>query len=172
MSDIGASFVKEARGRLGQHFPDQIRACLEALTDEDLWWRPHEEANSVGNLVLHLCGSTRHFLGRGVGGSDYRRDRPAEFSERGPVPRAELRRLLDETVEEAVRVLDALAPERLRETTDRAGDVQTLQSLIARTTHHWALHTGQIVYATKLRQPGALDELWMKTLKPERVPGP
>ena len=166
MSDIGTSFIKEARRRLVQHFPDQVRACLDALSDEDLGWRPNEEANSVGNLVLHMCGSSRHFLGRGVGGSDYQRDRPGEFSERGPVPRAELRRILDETVAETARVLDGLSPDRLRETTDRVGDVQTMQYLVSRTSHHWATHTGQIVYATKLRTAGGLNELWERTLKP------
>lgn len=166
MSDIGDSFVKEARRRLVQHFPDQVRACLDALSEEDLWWRPHEAANSVGNLVLHLCGASRHFIGRGVGGSDYTRDRPGEFSERGPVPRTELLRIFDETVEETARVLDALPPDRLRETTDRAGDQQTIQYLISRTSHHWAVHAGQIVYVTKLRNPGALTELWERTLKP------
>jgi uncharacterized damage-inducible protein DinB len=165
MDEVGASFVKEARRRLTQHFPDQVRACLEALSDEDLWWRPEESSNSAGNLVLHMCGSSRHFIGRGVGGSDYRRDRPGEFAERGPVPRAELLRVLDETVAETARVLDALAPERLRETTDRAGDMQTMQYLISRTSHHWAVHTGQIVYVTKMRSPGALNELWERTLK-------
>jgi hypothetical protein len=166
MTDIGESFIKEARRRLVQHFPDQIRACLDALSEEDLWWRPHESANSVGNLVLHLCGSSRHFMGRGVGGSGYARNRPGEFAERGPVPRLDLQRVLEETVAETAGLLDALAPERLRETTDRAGDVQTVQYLISRTSHHWAVHTGQIVYVTKLRRPGALDELWEKTLKP------
>ena len=166
MSDVGASFLKEAKRRLVHHFPEQVRACLDALSDEDLWWRPHEAANSVGNLVLHMCGSSRHFVGRGIGNSEYQRDRPGEFSERGPVPRAELRRILEETVAETARVLDALSPDRLRETTDRAGDVQTMQYLVSRTSHHWATHTGQIVYVTKLRQPGALNELWEKTLKP------
>ena len=164
MSDVGQSLIEEARRRLLQHFPDQVRACLDALSDEDLWWRPHESSNSVGNLVLHMCGSSRHFIGRGVGESDYRRDRPGEFSERGPVPRAELQRVLEETVAETARVLDALTPERLRETTDRAGDEQTIQYLVSRTSHHWAVHTGQIVYITKLRNAGALNELWERTL--------
>jgi len=166
MSDVGESFLKEARRRLVQHFPAQVRACLDALSDEDLWWRPNAEANSVGNLVLHMCGSSRHFLGRGVGGSDYQRDRPGEFAERGPIPRAELQRVLEETVAETARVLDGLSPDRLRETTDRVGDVQTMQYLVSRTSHHWATHTGQIVYATKLRSAGALNELWERTLKP------
>src|SRR5262245_46692876 len=166
MSDVGESFLKEAKRRLVEHLPAQVRECLDALSDEDLWWRPNEEANSVGNLVLHMCGSSRHFLGRGVGGSDYQRDRPGEFSERGPVARAELRRILEDTVAETARLLDGLSPGRLRETTDRAGDVQTMQYLVSRTTHHWAAHTGQVVYITKLRQPGALNELWQSTLKP------
>jgi uncharacterized damage-inducible protein DinB len=164
VSDVGESLIKEARRRLVEHFPAQVRACLDALSDGDLWWRPNEESNSVGNLVLHVCGSSRHFLGRGLGNSAYRRDRPGEFAERGPIPRAELQRVLEETVEETARVLDGLAPERLRETTDRAGDVQTMQYLVSRTSHHWAVHTGQIVYITKLRQPGALKELWERTL--------
>ena len=166
MSDVGASFIKEARRRLVQHFPEQVRACLDALSDEDLWWRPNEAANSAGNLVLHMCGSSRHFVGRGIGGSDYQRDRPGEFSERGPVPRAELRQILEDTVAETARVLDGLSPDRLRDTTERAGDVQTMQYLISRTTHHWATHTGQVVYITKLRQPGALNELWQTTIGP------
>lgn len=166
MSDVGESLIKEVRRRLVQHFPDQVRACMDALSDEDLWWRPNESSNSVGNLVLHMCGSSRHFIGRGVGGSDYGRDRPGEFAERGPVPRAELRRLLEETVAETARVLDALTPERLRETTDRAGDEQTVQYLVSRTSHHWAVHTGQIVYVTKMRRPEGLTELWERTLKP------
>jgi uncharacterized damage-inducible protein DinB len=165
MSDVGESLIKQARRMLTQQLPFQVRECLQALSDDDLWWRPNEASNSVGNLVLHLCGSTRHFLGRGVGGSDYQRDRPGEFAERGPIPRADLLRVLDETVAETGRVLDGLSPQSLGETTDRAGDPQTLQLLVSRTTHHWALHTGQIVYITKLRRPGAFEELWMRALK-------
>lgn len=165
MDETGASLIKEVRRRLTQHFPDQVRACLDALADEELWWRPNDSCNSAGNLVLHMCGSSRHFVGRGVAGGDYRRDRAREFAERGPLPRAELLAILDETVAETARALDALTPDRLRETTDRAGDQQTMQYLISRTSHHWAVHTGQIVYITKMRKPGALDELWQKTLK-------
>ena len=38
-------------------------------------------------------------------------------------------------------------------------------ALVLRTSHHWAVHTGQIVYATKLLTQGSLDELWMKTMR-------
>ena len=167
MSDeVGASFIKEARRRLCHHFPAMVRACLDALSDEDLWWRPNEAANSVGNLVLHMCGSSRHFVGRGVAGGDYRRDRPAEFAERGPIARSELVAVLETTVQETARALDGLDPARLREVVTTVGDEQTVQYLVSRTSHHWAVHTGQVVYITKLRKPGALVELWDQTLKP------
>lgn len=164
MDDLARVFLEDARKRLGSGYPAQVRAALLTLTDEQLWWRANSTSNSVGNLVLHVCGSTRHFLGRGVGGSDYRRDRPQEFAEKGPVPRPDLLRVLEETVAEAERVILALEPGRLLEVSDRAGEPQTLFALVQRTAHHWAVHTGQIVYAAKALREGAFDELWMKTM--------
>lgn len=164
MGDLARAVVEDVRRRL-QGYPAQVRASLDGLTDEQVWWRPNEAANSVGNLVLHLCGSTRHFLGRGVGGSDYQRDRRREFAEKGPISRAELLRTLTETVAEAESVMATLAPEQLLEVRDRAGEPQTVLALLLRTAHHWGVHTGQIVYAVKALKAGAFDELWPKTMR-------
>jgi uncharacterized damage-inducible protein DinB len=164
MASVAATVIEDTRARLAG-FAAQLRGALATLGDEELWLRPNQESNAVGNLVLHLCGSTRHFLGRGVGGSDYRRDRKAEFLERGPLPRAQLLAVLDETLAEAERVLAGLSEERLLETTERAGDSHTVLALLLRVSHHWAVHTGQIVYVAKAAHAGALDELWMKTMK-------
>jgi len=164
MDDASRAVIGEVRDRLARGFPQQVRACLDALSDEQIWWRPNAQSNSVGNLVLHLCGSTRHFLGRAVGGTDYRRDRPAEFAEKGPIPRERLRAVFDETVAEADAVLAALAPSRLLEVTDRAGEPSTVLNLLLRTSHHWAVHVGQMVYTAKALRGGVFDELWMKTM--------
>ena len=164
MGELGTLLIEDTRRRI-KGLAEQVRTCVAALSDGELWTRAHDTANSVGNLVLHVCGSTRHFLGRGVGGTDYVRDRPAEFAERGPIPRADLLRILADTVAEADRVLESLAPDRLMETTDRAGKPYTRAELILRTANHWSLHTGQIVFDTKARRPGAFDELWMKTME-------
>ena len=165
MDELGLCLIAEVRHRLVKGFPEQVRTALLALSDDEIWARHNEESNSLGNLVLHLCGSTRHFLGRGVGGSDYERDRAGEFKERGPVPREEILRRLDETVAEAARVLDGLSPERLLEKTDRTGKPFTMAELLLRVSHHWAVHTGQIVFDVKARKPGAFEELWMKTME-------
>jgi uncharacterized damage-inducible protein DinB len=165
-AELGRALVDEARERLVKGFPAQVLACLDVLDDAQVWWRANETSNSVGNLVLHVCGSSRHFIGRALGGSDSARDRPAEFAERGPVPKDELRRIVRETAEETGRVLDGLDPARLLEVTDRAGDPLTTLVLVQRTSHHWALHTGQIVFATKMLKAGGIQELWYKTMAP------
>jgi uncharacterized damage-inducible protein DinB len=164
--ELGRALLDEARERLVKGFPAQVEACLDLLTDDQIWWRANDGSNSVGNLVLHVCGSSRHFIGRGLGGSDYRRDRPREFSERGPLPKDDLKRLVRETAEETGRVLSGLDPERLLEVGDRAGEPFTALALVQRTSHHWAVHTGQIVYAAKMLQAGAVDELWYRSMGP------
>jgi len=164
--ELGRALLDEAHERLVKGFPAQVLACLDLLSDDQIWWRGDDGSNSVGNLVLHVCGSSRHFLGRGLGGSDYVRDRPREFAERRPLPKDELERLVRETAEETRRVLDGLDPVRLLETSDRTGETYTTLILVQRTSHHWAVHTGQIVYATKMLQPGAVDELWYRSMGP------
>jgi len=165
-ASLGAAVIEEARRRLVHGFPDQVRACLDRLDDGQLWWRPHADSNAVGNLVLHVCGSSRHFLGRVVGGTGYERDRKAEFAQRDPIARADLLRVLDETVAETDGILGALDPARLLEAREVPRDSpQSVLALVLRTSHHWAVHTGQIVYATKLLTEGSLDELWMKTMR-------
>jgi hypothetical protein len=73
--------------------------------------------------------------------------------------------VLEETVAEAGQVLGKLDPARLLEVSDRAGDPQTILALVLRTAHHWAVHTGQIVYATKALREGAFDDLWARTMR-------
>ena len=117
--ELGRALLDEARERLVKGFPAQVVACLDLLGDEQIWWRANDGSNSVGNLVLHVCGSSRHFLGRALGGSDYVRDRPREFAERGPLPKDFLKQLVRETAEETGRVLEQLDPARRLEVTDR-----------------------------------------------------
>ncbi len=163
-NDLARALIEDVRRRVVSGYPAQVRAALDSLRDEQIWGRANDSSNSVGNLVLHVCGSTRHFLGRGVGGSDYRRDRPREFAEKGPLPREELLRVLEDTVAEAERTINSVDPLRLLEVSTRVGEPQTLLALLLRTAHHWGVHTGQIVYAAKALKEGAFDELWMKTM--------
>lgn len=153
------------RSRITGILPSQIRACIEELTEEQLWWRPNEQTNSVGNLVLHVSGSMRHYLSRGVGGLEYHRDRPAEFAERGPVPKAQLLATFDETISQAAGILDSFDTSRFLEPTDEPNYVPTVFDVIFNIAIHLATHTGQIVYITKMLKEGSVDELWIRAHK-------
>jgi len=153
------------RGRITQIIPSQVRSSIEALNDEQLWWRPNEHTNSVGNLVLHVSGSMRYYLSRGVGGYEYNRNRPAEFAERGPIPREQLLAAFDEAISQAGNVLDSFDTSRFLQTSDEPDYVPTIFDVIFNIAIHLATHAGQIVYIAKMLNEGSLDELWIKAHK-------
>ena len=59
---IAASFLARSRYYLMTEYPTKIRAAVETLPADKLWWRPNEHANSVGNLLLHLSGNVRQWV--------------------------------------------------------------------------------------------------------------
>lgn len=153
------------RARITKLLPTQIRTCVEQLTEEQIWWRPNEKTNSVGNLVLHLSGSMRHFLSYKIGGIEYARDREAEFAERGHVAKDELLAIFDETIRQASEVLGSFDTARFLQQTDQPGYYQTVFDQVLGVALHLATHMGQIVYVTKMLQEGSVDELWIRTAK-------
>src|SRR5919201_86015 len=83
-------FIEASRVFLRDDFLPKLKYCVEDLSESDVWWRPNEQSNSVGNLVLHLCGNLRQWIVSSIGGVQFDRDRDAEFAERRPRPKAEL----------------------------------------------------------------------------------
>lgn len=161
--DLDSTLLHVTRMRLLQDYPAQINACLDILSEEEIWWRPNEQANAVANLVLHLSGSNRFYLEQVIGGRDIGRDRAAEFAARGGYSKAQLLETWNYARRIADEVLGALEPAHLMKTTDRSGKVTTYAQLLLHVTHHNAVHMGQIVWMTKMLRPGVLDDLWMKT---------
>ena len=160
---VESTFVHIARSRLVVHLTEQIRACLKALNDDQLWWRPNEQSNAIGNLVLHCAGSTRYYIGHVVGGHDDRRNREAELAERRHMSREELLSHLDGAIEEADRILSAFDPGRLLDSTDRTPQPSTYMQVIGLQLTHFAAHTCQIAYATKLINAHGIDDIWRTT---------
>jgi uncharacterized damage-inducible protein DinB len=149
---IHAALVRECRRRLLDESLPRIRKCVAELSDEDLWFRPNEQSNSVGNLILHLCGNVGQYVISGLGGAPDVRERSKEFSERGPVSRAELLARLDRTLEEAGRTLDRLDPEALLGKRVVQGFEYDGVGILVHVVEHFSYHTGQIVYFVKARK--------------------
>src|SRR5438105_12362086 len=112
MTELATPTLEAIRVRVTQVLPAQIRTAVEKLTEEQIWWRPNEKSNSVGNLVLHLSGSLNLYLNRNIGGIGYERNRDAEFAARGPMPKGELMAIFDDMVSKAEATLAKLTPEQ------------------------------------------------------------
>jgi hypothetical protein len=165
--DLAPVALEALRLRITRVFPAQIRAAVEALDDEQIWWRPNESSNSVGNLIIHLSGSLNHYLNRNFGGIAYQRDRPAEFSERRQIPRAQLMAIFEDMVSKGEKTFRALSPERLAQTSvEPERYTLVIEDLLSVATH-MANHAGQIVWIAKMLKEGVLSEVWMRSHKRE-----
>jgi uncharacterized damage-inducible protein DinB len=133
---------------------DQLRGrihdCVDRLSDDQIWLRHSENENSVGNLVLHLCGNVRQWIGHAVAGQPDQRNRDSEFAARGGLPKAALLRKLDEVVDAAVATIRTFPPDRLEEQKSVQNYNVTVFEVIYHVVEHFAQHTAQIIFATKL----------------------
>src|ERR1051325_773549 len=167
MSEILEIALTALRARITRVFPAQVRKALEPLSDEQIWWRPNESSNSIGNLVLHLSGSLDYYLNRNLGGLDFTRDRPGEFNERREIPKAELLARFDAMVANAERTFDSLTVERLGEPSPEPTMYSIAFEDLLNVAMHLANHVGQIVWIAKSLDAQALDEVWIRTHRSE-----
>ena len=146
---VSQAIVAHARTLLARVYLPKIERCLEALTDEQLWWRANENSNSIGNLLLHLSGNARQWIVSGLGGVPDQRQRQSEFDERSVISKAELLARLKETLIDVDAVLGGLDSELLLTTYQiQASDVSGLEAIF-HVVEHFSMHTGQIILLTK-----------------------
>jgi uncharacterized damage-inducible protein DinB len=149
MNDTGQEFISRARHHLIEDYLPKIERCLDRLTDEQIWWRPNEQSNSIGNLLLHLSGNARQWIVCGVGGAPDARDRDAEFAQRDRIARDDLRSLLQRTLADVDATLAQFDANRLVERrTIQGSDVSVLEAIL-HVVEHFSMHVGQILYITK-----------------------
>ena len=146
---LGQDFLHASVRRLEQ-LQGRIEACLARLTPEQVWARPNENSNAIGNLVLHLNGNVRQWILSGVRGDSDERVRDLEFDTRGGVAPEELNKRLRETVNVAIETIRTLPEERLTEQHVIQGYDVTLLQAICQVVEHFSGHAFQIIFATKL----------------------
>ena len=158
--DLATEFLAMSRGYLATEYPTTLRAAVQALPADALWWRANDQSNSVGNLLLHLDGNVRQWIVRGVGSESVsapsERDRAGEFAARSGPSATELLARLDATLGEADAVLAALAPQALGARRVIQGEEVTVLEAIYHVVEHFSLHLGQIIWMAKLHAPGAI----------------
>jgi uncharacterized damage-inducible protein DinB len=151
-SGLARILLAEAQVSLTECYLPRILACLRMHSEKEIWWRPNAASNIIGNLLLHLSGNVRQWIVSGLGGVADRRNRDLEFSERGPVPRRALIRLLDKTVGDACKVLRRLRSADLARHYRIQGFRVTGMVAVSHVIEHFGYHTGQIIFLTKMKR--------------------
>jgi hypothetical protein len=147
-------------GGLAALFSRDLTRLIQELqafpSDETLWQRAPGVKNSTGNLVLHLEGNLREYIGRQLGGVAYSRARDQEFALNG-VSQADLVRRMESVKELVVKVVSQLSdgdlaapyPERVLETTLSSHD------FLVHLHGHLNFHLGQIDYLRRILTEGS-----------------
>lgn len=149
-TELAGIFLEFSRNKLLKQYWPRLKTCVESLSEDQIWWRPNDASNSVGNLLLHLNGNVTQWLVASFNRAEDRRNRPAEFSAREGITRSELLQRLSATLDEAAGVLERLTVEELLAPYEIQGyHVRGLEA-IYQVVEHFGLHYGQIAYITKL----------------------
>ena len=142
-----------------------IKHCLNQLNDEQIWRRAQPGLNSIGNLILHLCGNVRQWIVSGVGGAKDDRNRPAEFADNGPIARQELLKRLEGVVTEAKQAMQGVTAEELLRARRIQGFEVTALAAIFDSVPHFRGHTQEIVHMTRLQLGDKYKFAWTPTTK-------
>ena len=148
--NVTAAFLEFSRRKLLEEYWPRLRASVDLLTDEQVWWRPNNASNSVGNLILHLNGNVRQWLVAAFTRSEDARDRPGEFAARQLIPAAKLLDTLGYTMQEVAIVLPGISEPDLLATYRIQGYTVSGLDAVYHVVEHFGMHYGQIVYITKL----------------------
>jgi uncharacterized damage-inducible protein DinB len=138
--------------QLFQRDLNKLKSEIELYNNESAIWTIDKGiANSAGNLCLHLVGNLKHFIGTILGGTDYKRDREAEFSLKN-VPRTELVQQVEETLEVISTTLSRISHEELAAEfpIDVFGYKMNTGYFLIHLAMHLDYHLGQINYHRRL----------------------
>jgi uncharacterized damage-inducible protein DinB len=146
------ALIVETSRRLFEEGIPRIKKCLNLLTEEEIWYRPNENSNSVGNIILHLCGNVRQWLGAGLGKLPKVRKRDEEFSTKGGFNKKEILEKLEKLQEMSEDILSKVTYEDLLAVHEVQVYQETGLSILMHVTEHFSYHVGQITYFVKAKK--------------------
>jgi len=148
MDKVASEFIDQSISRIEKNTP-KITKCLDQLTEEQIWMRPNEASNSIGNIILHLCGNIRQYAISALGDQTDVRERDKEFSAREGYTKLQLLTKLTETLSEAIAIMRSVDDVKLLKLYPAQGFTYSGVGIIVHVTEHYSYHAGQIIFWTK-----------------------
>ena len=148
-TSITNALIAESKRRLIDEGLVRIKKCLHQISEEEVWLRPNENCNSVGNLILHLCGNVRQWILSGIGEFPDNRERDNEFNLTSRVSKQQLLLQLQDLMQEVETCLDKLTAEDLLIKRKVQAFEESKLSMLIHVVEHFSYHVGQISYIVK-----------------------
>ncbi|MHB1276754.1 MAG: DUF1572 family protein [Candidatus Humimicrobiaceae bacterium] len=124
--------------------------CLDQLEEEHIWYRTDNSANNIGIILNHLNGNLRQWIISGIGGLEDIRNRPLEFIDNTKISKTELVNKFQEIIGNCKKIINNFNPVDLLEKRRIQGFDESALSAIYKVIAHLELHSGQIIYITRL----------------------
>ena len=147
--DVSRQFLSDSRAFLTKDYLPKIERCVSRLTPEQIWFRANDASNSIGNLLLHLSGSSRYWAIEVIGRQAIGRIRQQEFDRREPLSPERLLADLRAAVADVDRRLAELSAETLLEKRTSHDEEVTVLWCVYHIVEHFSMHTGQILSMAK-----------------------
>jgi uncharacterized damage-inducible protein DinB len=142
-------FIAQATHRIDENI-QKLMKCLDELEESEIWKRPNQNSNSVGNIILHLCGNIRQYAISSLGRSKDVRERDKEFLADGGYSKTDLLQKFLSTIEDAKNIMQNISVEELLRKRQVQGYTHSGIGIVIHVTEHLSYHTGQIIFWTKL----------------------
>ena len=146
---ISKEFTQQSIYYLSLNLP-RVEKCLQQLSEDQIWKKPNSNTNSIGNLILHLCGNIKQYAHASLGNEKDTRNRELEFSTEGGFSKKELLEKIIEVTEKAIQIIESISESELLRKRNVQGFEHTGISIIIHITEHFSYHVGQIAFFTKL----------------------
>lgn len=140
--------VKNALYRMDES-TRMVQKSLSHITEEQLWLKPNASLNSIGNLLLHICGNMTQYIISSLGETQDKRNRDAEFSQHQTANKEQLLEKVLETVDTAKRVIFDANVKQLLQQRSVQGFTFSGVGVIVHAVEHYSYHTGQIAFWVK-----------------------
>ena len=141
-------FRTQSAMRLQENIP-RIEKCFTELKHEEIWYSPNKQSNSIGHLILHLCGNITQYIHSSLGGKQDQRERDLEFSSKEHLtPQALLEKIKRVVNTAELIILNCSEEDLLKERKVQAFHLSGI-GIIIHVVEHFSYHTGQIAFYTK-----------------------
>ena len=126
-----------------------IEIAFAKANQEHIWQRPNGNSNSIGNLVLHLCGNLTQYVTASLGEKKDLRNRDLEFETEGGFTKTELLNKLKSTVSQVKDTIASATETQLLRKRNVQGFNFSGMGCVIHAVEHYSYHTGQLAFWVK-----------------------